>query len=311
VRKCTKILSLVACATCVALALGKLTGEPHYKGVSLTKWLTVYRASAQRFWIDLHPESSDYESPEATAAADAVRAIHSQALPVLVRWMRFEPPSWWKTSLFDYAATLPGGLQNRAPVKWLNPDRGYERLELALTGFVILGSNAAPAIPALTKIAGDPAGPGSVFARRALCSMGAPAVPALTNLLATASPQAKDEIRIAFARMGADAQAAIPTLIQDLADSDRVVAGRSAWMLGRIGLEPQLVVPALMRALEDRRDSVRQSAVFALRNYGDAARPAVPKLQDLLGDDAPLVQREARETLQAITTEALTNAPVQ
>jgi HEAT repeat protein len=80
-------------------------------------------------------------------------------------------------------------------------------------------------------------------------------------------------------------------------------------MLGKIGLEPQLVVPALMRALEDRRGSVRQDAAFALGNYGDAARPAVPGLQALLGDEMPLVQRAARETLQAIAPAALTNAP--
>jgi hypothetical protein len=42
--------------------------------------------------------------------------------------------------------------------------------------------------------------------------------------------------------------------------------------------------------------------------YGDAARPAVPKLQALLGD-THLVQAQAREALQTIAPEALTNAP--
>jgi len=292
----------------VVLALAKLTAQPRYQGVSLTQWLTIYRANAQRYWLDPHPELADYEPAEAREAADAVRAIRSQALPLLVKWISFQPPAW-KSSFFDYTGALPGRLQNSTPVQWLNPEHGSERIELALIGFVILGSNAAPAIPALTKIAQDPGAPGSLCARRALCALGAPAVPALTNLLAAASPEAKEEIRTAFARMGPEAQAAIPALIQDLADSDEIVAGQSAWMLGRIGLEPQLVVPALMRALEDRRDFVRQAAVFALRNYGDAARPALPKLQALLGDETLFVRRQATDTLEAIAPEALTNAP--
>ncbi|HQL80460.1 MAG TPA: HEAT repeat domain-containing protein [Verrucomicrobiota bacterium] len=306
-RKRTTILALVACTLCVVLALVQLAREPRSKGVSLTKWLTIYRGSAQRFSFDPHPELADWESPEAEAAADAVRAIQSQALPLLEKWMSYRPAAW-KTWLYDYTGVLPDFLQKSAPVQWLNPDHGTERLELALAGFAILRSDAARAIPALTEIAADPSAPGTLYALRSLYEIGPPAVPALTNLLATARPEAQEEIRLVLARMGPGAQDAIPTLIHDLASSDRVLAFQSAGMLGRIGQKPELVVPALMRALDDPREDVRQSAAFALRMYGDAARPAVPKLQALLGD-THLVQAQAREALQTIAPEALTNAP--
>lgn len=313
VRKRTKILALVACTLCVVLGLVTLTGEPSCKGTSLTEWVTVYRASSKRFSSDPHvwmirPDVPEYEPPEAKAAAEAVRAIYSQALPVLVKWMDFRPASW-KTSLLDYAAALPSGLQKIVPMRWLNPEEGSERIELAFTGFVILGSNAAPAIPALTRIAEDPLAPGRLHAIRAPLALGPPAVPALTNLLAGAGPAGiRTELRAGLGRMGADAQAAIPVLIRDTASPDVVVAGQSAGILGMIGQQPERVVPVLIRALDDRRDFVRQCAAFALGKYGDAARPAVPKLQTLLTDTPP-VQAVARQTLQSIAPEALTDAP--
>ncbi len=156
-RKRTKIIVLVACTACVVLAIVKVTEDPHYKGASLTKWLNIYSAHAQCFWLDPHPQLHDWESPEAKEAADAVRAIRSQALPVLSRWIRFQPPLW-KTLVFPYTTALPAWLRNSAPVQWLDPNHGSERPQLALVGFVILGSNAAPAIPMLAKMAEDPAG---------------------------------------------------------------------------------------------------------------------------------------------------------
>jgi len=317
-RKRAAILALIGCALCAVLALERLAREPTYQGASLTQWLTAYRACISNPGINFNPEEwlpqlpdvPKSTVPEAKAPAEAVRAMRARALPYLESWISFRPVPW-RLCLLKHAAKLPAPLQKSAVVNWLRPDRGYKRLDLALSGFVILGPNSVPAIPTLAKVAADPTAPGSIYAIRVLIELGPPGVAALTNLLTGPhSTGVKDGVRMGLGRIGAGASPAIPALIRDLTGPDMMVAGRSAAMLGQIGQQPEIVVPALIAALDDQRFFIRQCSAAALGKFGEAARPAVPRLQVLLSD-MPLVEDAARRALTAIAPEVLTNASKQ
>jgi HEAT repeat protein len=199
-------------------------------------------------------------------------------------------------------------MQQSGPIKSLDPDAGYRRLDLALVGLVILRTNAVAVIPDLARVASDPAAPGSVDAIRALIEIGEPAVPALTNLLSSAqSSYVKEGIRMGLGKIGS--AASIQALILDLQNPNMMAAGQSAAMPGKIGQQPEIVVPALTAALDDPRWFMRQCAAGALGKFGPAALPAVPKLKSLLGTDVYLVDDAARQTLRKIAPDALIGAP--
>ena len=309
------------------IALAWLLLEPTYHGASLTEWLQRYNACVvphnttfqfpatgppgiqytHLYSAYMLPKAPRSEDPEAKAAADAVRAMHSRALPFLVDWISLRP-SPLKARLRRLTYKLPPFLRNNTVTQRLLAEDGHDNIDLALSGFVILGSNAVFAVPALEKLAADPTAPGSTAAIRALLEIGPPAAPSLANLLAGKHPfHIREEIRIQLGRMGPAACAAVPALARDLTNADQTVAARSATALGGIGQQPEIAVPGLLAALDDTRRMVRECAASALRNYGDSARPAVPKLQSLL-HDVPFVDEEARRTLSRIAPESMTNA---
>jgi hypothetical protein len=319
-------LAIGLAATGGIIALARLLLEPAYHGANLSEWLQRYNVCVPRnspfpfpatappgiHYAHLYspstvPKAPRSEDPEANAAADAVRAMHSRALPFLVDWISLRP-SPLKARLRRLTYKLLPFLRNNTVTQWLLAEHGYDEIDLALSGFVILGSNAVSAVPALEKLAADPTAPGSTVAIRALLEIGPSAAPSLASLLAGKHPfHIREEIRIQLGRIGPAACGAVPPLARDLTNADQTVAARSATALGGIGRRPEIAVPALLAALNEPRRMVRECAASALRNYGDSARPAVPKLQSLL-HDSPFVGEEARRTLARIAPEFLSNA---
>jgi hypothetical protein len=320
-------IAFASSALLAVIAIIYFTAEPTYHGVPITKWLEDYRAAHLRLDLqhlslanwdpgDRLPQLPDVPLTDPKYSHDpaiaAVRHMHDKALPLLVKWLSFRP-SPWETRLSKLATKLPRCVQTSAAIRSLSPDKGYDRIELALIGLVILRSNAVTVIPDLARIAADPPAPGSYYAIRALIEIGPPAVPALTNLLTgSRSVYVKQGIRAGLGRMGASANQAVAALVRELKSPDILVASHAAAILGQIGQYPDIVVPALTAALDDYRWHIRQCAAAALRNFGTAASSAVPKLKSLLGNhngNVYLVDEAARMTLREIAPEELTNAP--
>lgn len=312
-RKAWLLLSASAVTLPASLWFAFAGSEPHYQGRSLTSWLNQYQAAiaetkfSTEDWLPQLPTIPRHAPEPALVPAQAVSHMGSPALPLLVKWISFRP-SPWKVRLAAYTRKLPNWLQQSGPIKSLAPDAGYRRLDLALSGLVILKTNAITVIPDLAKVAFDPTAPGAAYAIRALIEIGEPAVPALTNLLTSAQPEhVKEGIRMGLGKIGA--AASIQALILDMQNPNMMAAGQSAAMLGKIGQQPESVVPALTAALDDPRWFMRQCAAAALGRFGPAALPAVPKLKSLLGSDVYLVDDAARHALRQIAPDALNGAP--
>lgn len=138
-------VGLVALAIAVAAAIWALLArgdrEPTYEGRTLSYWL---KAS-----IDY---SGGYPDPQkAMQATNAVRHIGTNALPWLVKWLGCKVPQW-RNDLFAYVPRQAFD-DPRLARKLIGPDGTH--LWLSLTGFEILGEEAAPALPALIALAGN------------------------------------------------------------------------------------------------------------------------------------------------------------
>ncbi len=131
----------VALAAVLWVVLQPREHEPTYQGRTLSQWLITA--------IDCRYSYTD--AAKAKQSTNAVHQIGTNALPWLVRWLDCKIPKW-RDKMFD---RLP--MQTFAHPRLARPLLGpaATRLWLSVTGFEILGEEAAPAVPALIALAGN------------------------------------------------------------------------------------------------------------------------------------------------------------
>jgi HEAT repeat protein len=206
-----------------------------------------------------------------------------------------------------------------------------------------MGPHAAPAVPALLRVAaGDPS-PGvrgealeavgatgvasdevlkTVLAGladkngrvrsgaiHACASLGPPAkdaVPLLVGLVGTDTSSTPEPPVYALGRIGPAARAAAPKLLEVLKDEDAERAGHAAIALLRIGAEEKAAVAALTRALRHEELHIKSRTMGALHGLGPAGRPLVPLLKTVAADPASdeALRNEAARLLSEIDPEA-------
>jgi HEAT repeat protein len=124
-------------ASVVILALWPGEREPEYQGRTLSEWITAYSVI------------SDTNS----AAADALRHIGTNALPFLVKWVRYQSPAW-RTNLLASYVKLPDPLHN-LPGYWLAQDAKENRAWAASAAFGVIGLTPVLALLQERQAAGD------------------------------------------------------------------------------------------------------------------------------------------------------------
>ncbi len=245
-RRTTALTLLILVVFFAALAYVLLSEkpiqDPRYAGKSLSEWIEIYqhtpgpspsepsRTTAERL--------AAFRANEARIKATraevelAVRSIGTNALPYLLDCFRYELP-WWRKTLLK-GATLPVGGKSLAEGKIvlfrssiIGPNA--RKVQQADLGFVILNTNAAPAIPELEAMMKDDQKPERALrAINALSAIGVPAVGVLTNALADTNQIHRCEIMSAFyvvremSPPSRDAYlgACLPALNQALDDAD-------------------------------------------------------------------------------------------
>ncbi len=231
--------------------------EPSYQGKSLSEWMEIYRMAPVLCESRTEPARSKAEriaafrAREARVAATraeaelAVRAIGTNALPCLLAWLRYELP-WWRTLLLKAATfRVPGKSLEEGKVVYgrsliIGPTG--RRAELEDLGFVILKTDAAPAIPELEAMMKDNQKPDrGLRAIYALGAIGVPAVRVLTNALADTRQAHRCEIMQAF------------YVVRDMS-----ALSRDSYLTA--------CLPALKRALDDADAEVRRQAKVSLYN---------------------------------------------
>jgi HEAT repeat protein len=201
------------------------------------------------------------ESPTPADRQVAIAALHAlgpAAVPPLVSKLR-AGPSLARQVREWLGARLPGAL-GRNLTKNLPPTNYLETRGTAAAGLKVLGTNAAPAVPALLRAmrGGEP----RVLwnAAGALGDIGGPAALGLVPLLNDPNPLVRRGAIFALGEMGPAALPAVPALVRQLGDNDPTYRGAIAFTLSRIG---PVAGPGVMRLFAESRGETRKLALQA------------------------------------------------
>jgi hypothetical protein len=298
------LLILLGCglAGVVAALVWPGEREPVYQGKKLSEWLLAYDLGfandAERTFLN---RSITEEHP---AADDAIRHLGTNALPCLLRWIKYEPPLWRKKA-------NPALL--RIPVASIR-QRLFEGDRLAIDavcGFKALGSEANPAVPDLARLINDPRRTESrARAMRALMYIGREGFPPLLGVLEGRKP---GRYTAAYCILGmrphVDISRAVPVILRQ--DRERLkglvafsyVDQEISWR--PLAMEPAFFVPALTNCLQHTNTDVRLEAAWVLGHLGTNALPAVPSLVVALRDSEPTVRDAATNALLEIAPDVL------
>ena len=271
--------------------------EPEHAGKTLSQWL----------------EEANMEKAEASAellfggtvtsisgpATDAVRAMGEEVLPHLLRRLRARET--WLTRAQDKVSEYTDLVSEAPDVLQIQ--------RLAKLGFEILGTNAWPAIPQLSRLLVDTNS--AMLAAGSLCELGAPGVKTVHSALL--DPKISDAARaeIVFAltwRNGRmqneiDQTEILPVVMSFLDSPHNRLRFWSASYLHEIHGDPSVMVPVLVARLDHSDPKTRAYIARALGSYGTNAIPAIPKLEVLL--EQPNEQVDQIKTLHDFYRPAL------
>jgi hypothetical protein len=213
------------------------SSEPRYQGQQLSAWWSQ--------WEQL-PKTTRAEKLAAQKQLDAMaQSVGTNALPTYLRWLDRGRPHQWH-------AQLRGWIERTSRGRLLLPER-KDRSERAYLCIKVLGSNAAPIIPDLTRLACSE--PSSRYAVWCLAAIGPTAVPGLSNVIAlTPSNAARLSAVRALGVLGTNARPVAPLLEEIIQQNDPNMNGMvmlfTMSALAEIAPDWSAVMPLLVARLE-------------------------------------------------------------
>lgn len=271
--------------------------EPVYQTKTLSEWLVELNARPSSEDI----EAASKEGRDSSAAYEhkklrdeaAIRQIGTNGLPVLLE-------------ILGVKAGSVTNVLSRLKAKDFQELLRYEKLDLedirkiAVEGFEILGTNAEPAIPQLSKLLHEPEI--SEQAGRALSHVGPRGFAVLTNALTDPRLRGTMVWVIGYDK-NADSNVIARLLISCLKDENPFTRGNAADFLA--GKNPDLAIPALISVLDSPEYYPRDRAAGALSSFGTKAKSAVPKLFSMYtnviaGEDKELARTLGTGLLMAL-----------
>ena len=254
------------------------TGEPRYHGRTLTNWLKEYSRSS----LD--------ETNQLAEAQTAIRAIGpKKSLPTLIKLLRTKdgPVDRWVL-----------GSTERFKFEFLHWQTELDCELEGVAGFEVLGSNAAPAVDALTRLLDDK--DRAFTAVRCLDDIGRPAGNALRQCLTNSDPQVREWAVSALAGATDDVEIYISQIKGSLKDPEALVRLAAARAIGSQENAPDLAVPLLIGALKDPDAHVSAEAADALGGFGTNSVAALSALTNQIGQGEPTRSSAAMKALVAI-----------
>jgi hypothetical protein len=293
-----RIILISAAVALVLLALLPIAfwpdeSEPEYQGKKLSEWL--------------EPQPSNVPDQTPSEVIEAVRAIGTNALPCLVKWISFDGARI--QSIHD---RLPRWIRStRIPRYFLGMRRSVNAGH-ASHAFGILGESASPAVPDLIAMLKQPCSfVKSYNLVASLAAIGRPALTPMLDVLADkrSPPTTRSYIcgmlsnMAAEHRLGPQMGMAISALVQCVQETDPFLVLTSANALGSIGMDPDVCVPALMSAARFPDPRVRREAMHALGQFGTNAHASLPILIQALNDPDNRTRTVARVAAERIAPE--------
>jgi HEAT repeat protein len=295
----TRLLILLLVGVAAVGAIWHVKGpkrpEPVHDGKTLTQWLKRLD-DGQYFGI------SSGAAPSPTArqieAAEAIRAIGAEALPLLMQDIHATPAQ--NAFRFRTERSVNQALYKVFGTRILFSDITEEdRLRWrAAQGLAALGPLARGEVPELKRLLLTNYFHSSIKeAAYALATVGPEGIEILTN-----APQANEWSGMcaiwALGQHPAAGTTVIPFLISATSSGSEGTACGAIQVLGLLHTDSEQVIPALMVALGSAKPAIRSDAARALGAFGPLAVGAVPRLQALAND--PVTRNSALKALRSI-----------
>lgn len=251
----------------VALLMGG-TSPARYEGKTTREWALQHYMGGQ---------------PAHAEASAALRAMGADAVPDLTRLLREQAPIW-KTALWSVARQCPPQVRQRLARKIPPPSASATRAAAA-RALGTLGTNAAPAVPALAKALRDQDSQVPWQAATALAFVGYPAVPHLLELIRDDNPRVRHAVVYALGQIGPAASNSLPALTERLTDTNQHVRASTAYSLTRMG--PPGLFALVDTATAHENHAARDAARTALSRVDHSPdSPALTLMGLAFGEDA-------------------------
>ena len=335
-RRAWQATVIVLVSMVILFLVSERPSEPGYAGKTLTQWLLntnadwvwipneVYGHIHDELWLKLveSMKTSNTVSIDTwrergelvtNDMAFAVRAMGTNGIPQLIRLMS-PRPSCWSTIRGTIAERLPGKL-GELFYPYHSRDFAERQNVAAFDGFTILGTNAEPALPALSNLLFQ--GREQLQLTWAIANIGPKGIALLTNALDRQAPSRRNDAALALGLQYEGAKSAVPALLLCV---ERGNAGYDVLgALGRIGCDDPRLVPALVRLLEAKGAEANpkiatEMAFLLLGLQREKARVAAPLViasyRHLEGDaNAVAGRRFFRRILKATAPDLETQLP--
>jgi HEAT repeat protein len=272
---------LIGCG--VSLTLLRIS-EPRYQGRTLTSWLKQYSRTS----LD--------ETNQLATAREAINAIGPEkSVPIFLKLLTTKDGRIDKWVL---------ATSERFKLDFLHWQTELDCELEGADGFEVLGSNAAPAVGALTRLLDDP--DRAFTAARCLDDIGKPAENALRQCLTNSNPQVREWGVGALAGATDDVEVYISRIKGCLRDPEALVRSATVRAIGGQDNAPDLAVPILIGALNDPDAHVSAQAAESLGGFGTNSLPAYSALTNIIAQGEQTRGRAAMKALAAIApTEAI------
>lgn len=265
--------------------------EPEYNGKPLSYWVEMYSR------LDPQISIEDEEN-----AAEAIRAIGTNALPFLLEWTDYEPTKldeWFGRNYNE----LPKWMTAPGPFQWRR--RAYTLSVHANNAFIALGPIAEPAFPELRSRLDDPNFHRASLAFSSLMSIGPAAIPIAIKVISNPGTNIyryRDSLSYLPALGTDDVVAVMPAVLKNLQHTNTDIAVATAQSLGYLmNYRFEGITSELTSGLSDPRVQVRRAILTAIMLHGD--KSILPALTNALTDPDAQIRTSAKSAIDEISLE--------
>lgn len=257
----------------------------------------TYRNKRLSVWLqELEYEGGDTNQP----AFVALSQMGTNAIPPLLEIIG-APRSRYQKLIFKF--------NRRQSFLQLPDGQPWRRAGAASWALYAMGTNARPALPALTNLLFHTNG--LFTGTTALAGMGPNGVQALIVGLTNQSDRIRLAAAVALGWARSDFDFVVGALIERLQDSNSTVHHAVVGSLGQLHMEPKLVVPALMKDFPGTDTLLRMGILTSLAQFGPEARESAPMIVEALKDQDGDVRESAAFALKEIDPAAAAKAGVK
>jgi hypothetical protein len=238
--------------------------DPSHGGIRLSACIRdfdhAYDTSIFAFPEGVPPES-----------AKALRGMSAAAVPKLLGLLCGK-----ETSMLD---DVKDWLEQKADVQWSSSRRVSDPAR-AIIGFSLLGEKAAPAVPELERLLGEPR-----YAERAieaLTLIGEPAILVMTNAIGHTNPQVRLSALHGLSSMLPPRPEALAAALRILSNDVSRNRKTAALVLSLHTNDADRVWPIFRDLVQDGDPNVRRAALHGMKNFGSRPLSLFPALANQL-----------------------------